>query len=313
MPSRHAYTTMLLEHRRRLLRVVERGGVAQTREFYRRILREIEEKLTRVGKAQERFTAHQLRLFKVQILQGQALLAKQLHGHLGSVRRDATVEALRGLIDNIKTLEARYTGAEVVLPIEEAARFEGVRGKRESMLRIRNEQSVATMMARNVEGAESALAMSLATGEDLGQTIDRVMDVMGEQQWEAERVARTELATAFNVTQADGVREISRELPDIMMRWTEYVDDATGRPLDDRVDPDSMIMHGQVAPAGGEFVFPDDFGDYVDAKAAKRLERFRGWRGLPLLRPNGRETLSPWRPHWGIPAWQWVDGRRVEL
>jgi hypothetical protein len=139
------------------------------------------------------------------------------------------------------------------------------------------------------------------------------MDVMDEQWWAAERVVRTETMTALAMTQADGVAAVAEELPDIMLRWNELIDDATGRPLDDRVDPDSIVMHGQVAPAGGVFYFPDDFADYVDAKAAKRIERFRGWSGLPVLRPNGREALQPWRQQWGVPGWQWVDGQRVIL
>lgn len=311
--ARAPYEIMVEESRRRLARVVERGGVAQVRDFYTRALQEIEAKLAHVGKTSDKFTAHQLRLYKAQILTGQAQLAKQMRSHVHEVGRAARTDALRGLIGNIKKLEARYTGAEVVLPIEEASRFEGVLGKRESMLRLRNEQNAAAMMVRNVEAAESALAMSLVTGETLGEATERVMDVMDEQWWQAERVVRTETMTAFAATQADGVKAAADELPDLMLRWCEHVDDA-GNPLDDRVDDDSLVMHGQVAPAGGMFVWPDDFADVVggDPKRVKRLERFRGWRGLPVLRPNGREALQPWRPHWGVPAWQWVDGERVD-
>jgi len=311
--ARAPYEVMLDEHRRRLARVVERGGVGQVRDFYTRALSEIETKLGHVGKSSDRFTAHQLRLYKVQIMSGQAQLAKGLRSHVHEVGRAARTDALRGLIGNIKKLEAHYTGAEVVLPIEEAARFEGVLGKRESVLRMRNEQSAAAMMVRNVEGAESALAMSLVTGETLGETTERVMDVMDEQWWEAERVVRTETMTAFSATQADGVKAAAEELPDLMLRWCEHIDDS-GNPLDDRVDDDSRVMHGQLAPAGGVFVWPDDFADVVggDPKRVKRLERFVGWTGLPVLRPNGREALQPWRPHWGVPAWQWVDGARVD-
>jgi hypothetical protein len=276
-------------------------------------LSEIETKLGHVGKSSDKFTAHQLRLYKAQILTGQAQLAKGLRSHVHEVGRVARVDALRGLIGNIKKLEMRYTGAEVVLPIEEASRFEGVLGKRESVLRMRLDQGVATHMVSTVQKAESALAMSLVTGETLGEATERVTEAMENQWWEAERVVRTETMSAFAATTADGVTAAAEELPDLMLRWCEYIDDA-GNPLDDRVDDDSRVMHGQVAPAGGVFSWPDDFADIVggDPKRVKRLERFRGWTGLPVLRPNGRETLSAWRPHWGVPAWQWVDGARVD-
>ncbi|MEE9592236.1 MAG: hypothetical protein V3W28_01495, partial [Thermoplasmata archaeon] len=128
--------------------------------------------------------------------------------------------------------------------------------------------------------------------------------------WQAERIARTEALWAANATHADGMRESARTLPDMMMRWTEYVDDATYRPLDDRVDDDSIALHGQVAPVGGVFRFPLSMP--TGAPIPRRLQRFIGksW-AHPPNRPNDRSSLSPVRPHWGVSGWQWVNGRRV--
>jgi hypothetical protein len=88
----------------------------------------------------------------------------------------------------------------------------------------------------------------------------------------------------------------------LMQRWTELVDDATGRPLDNRVAADSLAMHGQVAPPGGSFLMP----------AAGGALAGQSWTHPPN-RPNDRAVLTPWMPTWGVPAWQFRNGRRVNL
>jgi hypothetical protein len=71
------------------------------------------------------------------------------------------------------------------------------------------------------------------------------------------------------------------------------------------VADDSLALHGQVAHPGGYFTMPID----PDVE-----ERFWGKRWMfPPNRPNDRAVLSPWRPGWGIPAWEFKGGRRVNL
>lgn len=306
-----AFARVLDEHRSRLNRVVERSGVGRLKKLYDNANSELAAKLRRLapGKA-DTFTAHQLRLFKAQTRQGQMVLARRMAGHLEEVSLEAQVEGLRSLADQVAALEYEFTGAEIPLPIEEAARFQGIiDGRRESLLRL-NEASVARYTGTAIAGMEDDLAMSLMTGESIGETIERLEEGRDLSWYEAERIARTELTGAYNVTQYDGVVELAEDIPDMGMRWEEYVDDATGEPLDNRVDPDSIAMHGQVAKAGEMFWFPHTMpgGETLP----KKLERFVGqsWP-CPPMRPNDRASLSPWRPTWGIPGWRWDGSRRV--
>jgi hypothetical protein len=110
-------------------------------------------------------------------------------------------------------------------------------------------------------------------------------------------------AWAYNASQADMIDASTEELPDLMMRWSEHVDDLTGAPYDDRVAPDSIVMHGQVAAPGETFVMPED----------ARVDSVRwGLRyAFPPNRPNDRATILPVRPAWGIPCWQWIGNSRV--
>jgi len=302
---------VLNEHRRRLARLAERRGVAQLKHLYDRARAELESKLARASRGVDTFTVHQLRVFSAEIRQGQMLLAKHMTGELGDISLEAQTEALRGLSRDITRLEKHYSGADITLPIDEAARFQGViNGRRESLLRA-HETSMARYTANVVTEMEDQLSLSLVEGEAPSATIARVMDASETTWYQAECIARTETAFAFNAASADGMRELAVDLGDLMMRWVEYVSD-DGQPLDKRVGEDSIAMHGQVVKPGENFVFPHTMPD--GSAVPDELEHFIGesW-AFPPNRPNDRSTISPWRAHWGIPAWQWRNGQRVDV
>ena len=155
------------------------------------------------------------------------------------------------------------------------------------------------------QSAQRQVATSLSMGETVGQTIDRVRQSSDDEWWQGERIIVTEAATAYNTAHADSLEVIGREMTDLRKRWTELVDDTTGLPLDDRVAPDSMVLHGQVTERAGLFVMPPD--PRVSAKV---------WNKTYFCspnRPNDRSITMPWRPGWGVPGWEWKDGNRVPI
>lgn len=316
-----AYQRVLAEHRRRVEKLSGGQGLSSLRKIYDQAILELERRLKRLpGAKRNTFTAHQHRLFLGQLRQGLALLMKRMAGGMGDISKSAQNAALRGLIGDISRLEGAFTGAEVVLPLEEAARFQGViSGVRESLLRT-HEVSAARYGARLISKMEDQLTMGLSLGEDIGSAIDRVVQAADLEWWQAERITRTETLWAYNATHQSGMKEAAEALPDLMMRWTERVGDAPARGLDDRVDVDSIAMHGQVAPPGGVFRFPS----MLPRGAQLTMDQRKNWPKVqarfagqtwahPPNRPNDRSSLAPWRPHWGIPAWHLVNGRRVQL
>ena len=299
---------------RRLTRVVERRSVQELKRMYDAAYDDLLRKLRKVsGRASDEFTAHQLRAMLVQVREGQIQIARELSGGLSTMTEKVQIESLRALIDNVHRLEKHFTGSEITLPIEEAARFRGViTGRRESMLR-EQEVSLANYGTEVVGKMENELSQSLLAGETLGDTIARIEEVGDVEWWRAERIARTESLFAFNATQADGLAESSAELPDMGMRWEERVDDFTYEPLDARVNEDSIAMHGQVANLGESFGFPNTMpgGGPVPTELSTRYAGER-W-SFPPMRPNDRATITPWRAHWGIPGWRLVGGNRVPI
>lgn len=302
--TRKMYADVMTEHRARLDRVAERGGVKRLKNLYDRAQEEMAEKLRKLaaGGLSDSFTGHQANVISEQITQGQRKIATLMGDELGDASHNAQKEALHGLAQDVTRLDKHYTGRETVLPVEEASRFFKVIDNSRAGLLDMHQTSMDVYGDTLVTKMHEELGLSLATGEDTNKAIDRVQDVAKNEWWQAERITRTEIAAAFSQTAKDGMQEAAKELPDLMMRWTEAVDDQTGEPLDDRVAPDSIAMHGQLAPPGGQFTMPPD-PDVSEKMWGKSWD-------APPNRPNDRAALAPWRPDWGIPGWVWEGGKR---
>lgn len=294
------YEIVLAEHRRRLERLATRRAAGRLKDIYDRAQAELVRKVSRLGGGTP-FTAHTLNLMMAQVKAGQIRLAAQMAGELGDVSKDAQVEALGGVITDIKRMERKFAGTTPVLRIEEASRFAGVIDQRRTSLLKMHKTSMARYGSLLVGQMEDQLSLGLASGDSTDEAIGRIQKTAGNEWWQAERIVRTETAWAYNATNADGVKAVRKDVPDIWQRWTEHVSD-DGTPLDDRVGEDSIVMHGQVAEPGGRFTMP------VDPKVHASLWN-KSWLHPPN-RPNDRAVLVPWSPRWGAPGWELKGGAR---
>jgi hypothetical protein len=301
------------EHRARLLRVVEQGGVGRLKRVYDQAQDELARKLrssVRSGKG-DTFTAHHHRIVLAQVRDGQKIIAAKLGQGLTQASVGTRVEAVRGFSRDVTRLEKHFTGAEISLPTEEAAIFAGVVGKRETSLIRMHQSSLHRYGDTLATKMEDELAVSLISDETPHQAIDRIQDVADNEWWQAERIARTELSYAASASTVDSALEAREEIPDLMLMWQELCG-PDGTPLDDRVAVDSIAMHGQVAAPGEPFTMPDT-APFPDAKGRFDVPPSLAglsWTETPC-RPNGRECLVSWRPDWGIPGWVFRDGDRV--
>lgn len=152
---------------------------------------------------------------------------------------------------------------------------------------------------------DAVVALYAARGESPAALLRALDTAFAAEWWRIERVLRTESAHAANAAAVDAVRVLSAEHGDARKRWVEMVDDHTGVPLDDRVANDSLVMHGQVQRWDEPFVMP---------RARIVHERMWGQRwAFPPNRPNDRAIVLPWRPGWGVPGWEFKDGKRRVL
>lgn len=264
-------------------------------------------RLVRSGQG-DTFTAFQQRQVIAQLRQGQGVIMERMKGELADAARDTMADSLHALVRDLSKLERHFSGAEVVIPVEDAAQFAGVIDDRAPSLMRRYEPTMNRYGARVVAQMENVLAKSVLKGETPTRAIDRIQEV-ADLSWPwGERIVRTELAHAANASHADGIKAAREVLPDLYMQWQEFVS-VNGRPLDSRVGVDSLAMHLQVAKPGEMFICPPRAPDgqkVSDALAYETVE-------VPPLRPNGREVIVPWRPSWDLPGWRFIGGRRVQI
>jgi len=312
------------EHRNRLEKVLTKPSAARLKRIYDQANAEVNRRLSHLLKAQkgDTFTAHQQRIVLAQVRHGQMAAAQALAGQMGPLSHKAQEAALKGLINQVQRLHTHFTGAEIPLPIEEAATFQGVveKGKRSLLREYANVEDATAQPrrkvwlrygARVVGDVEQKLSVSLLAGTPTGEVIDDVADTISGEWWQGERIVRTEMNFAYNLAHRNGILEIADEVPEMMMQWVEHCL-PNGMPLDDRVGTDSIAMHLQVAPAGGYFTMPAHapFPGEDGKTAVYHKLVGRSW-DFPPNRPNDRSTLSPWMKSWGVPGWRYEAGRRI--
>ena len=305
------YQEVVSAHRRTLDRLIDRGSVERLRAVYMKATAEVLAKLERLGRGSTSFSHHHLQMALAQLKAGQLYVDDQMIGELNSATREAQVESLHMLVRDYKRLEKHFTGHAPVLPIEEAARFAGVIDKSRSSLLRQHATSIKRYGAAVIDQTQEAMSVSLASGETLDGTIASVHKVIGGNFWRAEMVARTECAFGANVAHSDGIKEIAQEDPAILQQWVEFCG-PDGKPLDARVAVDSIAIHGQVTDPGGEFTMPET-APFPDAKGRTKVDDSlvgKSW-AVPPCRPNGRETVLPWKKEWKTPGWRYKNGRRV--
>lgn len=310
-----AFQQAVAAHRERLHKVLSNQTASRLKKLYDAAANATESKLRKLvrdGRG-DVFTAHQQRIVLTQVRNGQMEVGRQLSKAMAPALRKAQEQSLKGLAEDVGRLHKKFTGAEITLPIEEASRFAGVIDARKTSLLVMNQSSMARYGASLIEKVEGKLATSLMSGDFPDQAIDTVMQTIGNEWWQAERIVRTEMSWADNATLADGIADMGAEFPDLMQRWEENCG-LDGRPLDDRVAVDSIAMHGQVAPPGGLFTMPAT-APFPDADGRTDVHKSlvgKSWE-FPPNRPNDRSVLSPFMRRWGVPGWRYVNGKRVPL
>ena len=305
-PSK-SFASVLRQHRDTLDRLLDRRSVVALKRFYDRAQDELERKLSRLVKEgrKDTMTAMQAQQLLVQVLEAQRIIAGQMASQFAPILKEGMAEGVQQVDRSLVTLERQFTGATITLPLSEIATFEGIMEKRMPSLIAANDSSFKRYGAVVTKAIQSELSVSLALGETPIEAIDRIRSTADLNWWQSERIVRTEMAYAYNSAHADSIEVAQQDLRDLGKRWCELVSDATGLPLDSRVAPDSLVLHGQITDAKGVFVMPPD--ERVSATVWNKT-----FRSSPN-RPNDRSVTMPWRPHWGIPGWEWREGQKIPV
>ena len=246
-------------------------------------------------------------------------IAKALSSDLAKVSKIAQRDGLRSAVDQIERFEEKFANRTVALSLNDAAEMdEAIEQDRAPIERNHDQSMMLVMTTLGATLANEIMQSGLRRGT-MVFTLDNIEDILDSQFWKIERIARTEVASAYNLGMARGVSVGSKELGEIGLRWCEKVDDKTGKPLDNRVAEDSLVLHGQVAFIG--YDLPSSArtsAQLVGGFEMPRDERVRSdWWGRryirPPNRPYDRAVGQPWSSRWGVPAYRMVRGERIPM
>lgn len=201
-------------------------------------------------------------------------------------------------------LEAAFTGISRPLRIEEASVFAGARRGIASSLLDEHVTSVDRYGRKMIRAMEQTMSQGMLTGASQSEVIDALVGMGGptgvvsmaavntpagvrrirleaipeglfrrHRYWGA-RIVRTETARAQNLSAHEAILRSREDFPDMQKKILAM--------MDDRTYPDSVAVHGQIRDV--DKPFRDGAGrEYM----------------MPPARPNDREMVVPWRPHWG--------------
>ena len=209
------------------------------------------------------------------------------------IEAEAHRDSLRGLDRFVARMEGRSPA------LADRVRMEQRRGRLRE-LRASTRAALREQVVQINTSFQVHLQRASSGGMTRNETVDALEGVAEGQSWRIERLTRNRAAMAYNAAQLDGIDALVEEFPDVYGRWVEHVDDSTWQPMDDRVAPDSLALHGQVQPPGEMFVMPaggPGEGSWVH----------------PPNRPNDRAIIMPWRKSWEIPAYTVRGGRKLWL
>src|ERR1043165_4933880 len=215
-----SYRAIVLDQQSQLKRLVTSAGVAPIPSLYQEMLDSLIDRLQVTPSA--KFTHQQLNGLVAQVRMGLARLQAPVNEAFADAAGEVGVDSARGALMNAARLESRFRGAVMPLPLLEIGGLRGlVTGRTSSLLRV-NARSMARFGSKLTGRIETELATSLSLGENYSQAIDRVGDV-GDLEWyAAERIVRTELSYASNVSARGALEEQAVELGgDLWMRWSE--------------------------------------------------------------------------------------------
>jgi len=292
----------VIGHRRALVRVVDKQALAGLRTEYDTGIARLSRSLGTTFKAQRRSLTNAATARRIEKVANEHIVDA-----LSKVAGEFSMQTHTVLNEGVQRL-GQFLGkarSGKSSPLDETIRSERLAIKQLKGLQRARISSVAEAgsgIALKVKERLSSLSIGEITVND---AISEVIDAVDSQWWMIERIARTETSRAYNQVQDLGIREMVGELPGLFKRWVEYVDDLTGEPFDDRVSDDSIALHGQIAEADGMFYMPDD-----DPAPEEMIGM--SWEHPPN-RPNDRAVIQPWMKEWGIPAWYYQRGERVEL
>lgn len=263
-----------------------------------RLSAKLEKLVQKHGGPSGTFTEAQATVYRKQIRLTTSYLEKRMAGFTHEQATKAIAVGVKSTVQLARKLEKHFTGMTRPLSLDsQQMQDETVRGTGASLLR-KQQSSWNRYGSAMVGDFERVLRVSQLEGLSQHEVVSRLVSqgklggieakglhakepsyfpeptgYVRKRYW-AERIVRTETSHAYNAGELQAMNVTrANDFPDLQKKIL-----AT---FDMRTAPDSVAVHGQVRELEEHF---------QDGAGRSYLH--------PPARPNDRETVVPWRPHW---------------
>ena len=275
-------------HRRQLFGLMEIRGVEKLKPFYEQVRVELEKRLRSLRRRGDgdTFQAHQLRQALLQVATAAHQVQVGVQDNLGDAGVAAAQLAPRHVLDAVERLQGHFTGTTAVLPVREAAVFQGTYQDVIPSLLDRFRRSSQLYGQPVVKAIRDQLTLGLLKKSSFDEMVSAVAGTSGifaTQRSRADRIVVTEVAHAYGAAKQHGMQELQREMPQARLQKRLV---AT---FDSRTGDDSKELNGQTVDVDQPFIWVKPSGEVV---------RYMH----PPNRPRDREIAIPWKSDWTVPV-----------
>lgn len=171
-------------------------------------------------------------------------LERRLNSDARNVIRGAAHRSYADTLRQVKRAQRHFRGSTTPVSAEEAGYLEYVKGSSERTLLRRFSLANGNYTRRLVGKIERRLSHHLLSKSPAEEAISDVAGIMRGDEWQAERIVRTETANAYERARYHTMREVARDEPEMRRQWLAILDFRTSE------DCRALHMRSKKSPVG---------------------------------------------------------------
>ena len=275
MTKLQEYIKLINRSHEQTLKVADRIGVEPALKLIQDARESIMKKLYKLQSKSGRFTYQLMQQTKAQLDREYNDLRILLYKHGADSFPKIADETVERTADTLQTADKLFSGIVTPLQMTEASYMSYIAGKATGSVLRHYKSSINRYGLETIEKIERHMSKSLLAKDDTMSVIHGIQEIIGSNEYKAERIFRTETALAYGRSEMLAIREAKRDLPDLQKRWS-----ASEGACDCCASLDGMVI--------------EEDESFTCTSGKQELDALN-----EPIHPNCHCSVTPWREAWG--------------
>ena len=225
MTKLQEYIKLINRSHEQTLKVADRIGVEPALQILKGAREQLLDKLYKLRSQSGRWTYTLTKQTLAQINKEYMELQRLLIQHGGRAFPSIAEMTTDRFLDTLQAADKLFTGIVTPLQMTEASYMTYIAGKATGSVLRHYKSSIQRYGLETIEKIERHMSKSLLAKDDTMHVIHGIQDIIGGNEYKAERIFRTETASAYGRTHQVALQEAKRDLPDMKKIWSTSEDD----------------------------------------------------------------------------------------